>query len=394
MTVSSSNLRPGAAGSVEEAAAEEAYRQIWSQVPERQNRTSSSWWFFLLFPKEADGYGPRQLMFTIASRAGSKVGISGLEMEGLDLNRPTSDTRDHFNAAAVGWYCDGTQVFEDYVKETALAELSFEAGTLSCLTDGPTGDQVGMTITRADTYPLALQTEVYGRDGRASFTTWGDMTAAHTSPDISLDISTPFGGVHYAALRKLNFEGEFDLPTGREHLQGLGFFQRVAMNVPVFPWKWIYAFFPDGSLFTGYVPYVGFNLIRRGYKFFRSNRRERAALPVSQNAFFFAHDATEAVKFSRVIARPILDSEGHPSFEIEARNSQGDSIAFHASTNGHARFYLDRPLLGGRLTSHWSYNEYVFHMEQLRGTIQGREISQKTMGQGYGNIEYTWGLGF
>ena len=36
---------------------------IWSQMPHMPNRMSSSWWFFLLFPKGEDGYGPKQFMF-------------------------------------------------------------------------------------------------------------------------------------------------------------------------------------------------------------------------------------------------------------------------------------------------------------------------------------------
>jgi hypothetical protein len=370
-------------------AAEQAARGIWSQVRERQNRASSAWWFFLLFPEGPDGYGPRQLMFTIASRVGERINISGLDMAGLDLRRPVSEARDAFPAAAVGWYCDGEQVHEGYVRETAVADLSYTRRQLSCLTP----DGFGATFSASDAYPLAMQAEIVGRTAGASFTTWSDLDAPYTSPDNSMDIRTLFGGVHYIAVRKLRFEGDFDLPTGRERLRGLGFFQRVAMNFPVFPWKWIYALFPDGSMFTGYIPYIGFNLTRKGYKFFGSNRAEQAALPVTQNAFFFPNGSTEPVHFKRVIARPLLDRGPHPYFEVEARNSAGDSFTFLAASHGHARFTIDRPVLGSLTDTHWSYNEYVFRMEQLRGRVGGREISAQTLGQGYGNMEYTWGLG-
>lgn len=366
-----------------------AYRQIWSQVRERQNRASSSWWFFLLFPEGEDGYGPRQLMFTIASRVGERMNISGLDMAGIDLNRPVSADSDVFPAAAVGWYCDGQQVYENIVHETAAAHLSYDAASLSCLTP----DGYGATFSASDAYPMAMQAEISGREGQSSFTTWGNLDARHTSPNNSMDIETPFGGVHYIALRQLHFEGEFELPDGRQHLRGQGFFQRVAMNFPVFPWKWIYCLFPDGSMFTGYIPYIGFNLTRKGYRFFGNNRAEQAALPVTQSAFFFPNGATEPVCFTRVTARPVLDRGPHPWFEVEARNKAGDRFSFLAASHGHARFYIDRPLLGGRLTSHWTYNEYIFRMEQLGGCVAGRDINRQTMGQGYGNMEYTWGLG-
>ena len=31
------------------------YNLIWSQMPEMQNRNSSSWWFFLMFRKSEEG---------------------------------------------------------------------------------------------------------------------------------------------------------------------------------------------------------------------------------------------------------------------------------------------------------------------------------------------------
>ncbi len=60
---------------------------------------------------------------------------------------------------------------------------------------------------------------------------------------------------------------------------------------------------------------------------------------------------------------------------------------------GHTRFYIDRPVLGGRKETHWSYNEYMFRMQGLDGRIGGKIINKETMGQGFGNLEYSWGVG-
>src|SRR5690606_26160797 len=78
---------------------------IFSQMPERQNSTSSSWWFFLLFPEGPDGYGPRQLMFTIAARAGKEIRITDVPLRGIDRKRPLDGGIDRFEATSVGWYC-------------------------------------------------------------------------------------------------------------------------------------------------------------------------------------------------------------------------------------------------------------------------------------------------
>ena len=69
-----------------------AFNLIWSQMPHMQNRMSSSWWFFLLFPKGDEGYGPKQIMYAITARAGDEMNISGGDLRGINLKRPLDAT--------------------------------------------------------------------------------------------------------------------------------------------------------------------------------------------------------------------------------------------------------------------------------------------------------------
>ena len=364
---------------------------IWDQMPEKQNRSSSSWWFFLLFPEGPDGYGPRQLMFTIASRAGKEMRIADIPLTGIDPKRRLSNGRDHFEAISVGWYCDGQQVFDDYIRHAGSAVLDTQEGSLDCRHHGPEG--YGMTFRTSRTRPLALEAEVCGPMGQARFEAWGDLDAKFSSPDVSMQIDTALGGTHYIGWRRLNFRGRFDLPTGPETLQGAGFFQRVCLNVPTFPWKWIWAVFPDQSVFTAYVPYLGLNLFRKGYKFFRSNRLEQATIPISQSATWKPPGSAEPVVFTRMSATPVLGRGPHPEFEIRAGNKAGDRVAFTAVPYGLSRFYIDRPILGGLTESHWNYNEYMFRMDGFEAMIGGRSLNRRSHGQAYGSLEYTYGLG-
>ncbi|HMT21359.1 MAG TPA: hypothetical protein PKE20_08980, partial [Promineifilum sp.] len=240
---------------------------IFSQMPDRQNRASSSWWFFLLFPEGPEGYGPRQLMFTIATRTGNKMSIADMPIRGFDLNRPVADGIDRFDAAAVGWYCDGHTVHDEYVRHAGQAVMDFTDGSLTCPSNGPGGHRMAFRTPRGGRPTLTA--EIVGPCGAAEFETWGELDAQISSPVVSMDVTTPLGGTHYIGWRRLNFRGRFDLPTGPETLQGIGFFQRVCLNVPTFPWKWIWAIFPDQSIFTAYLPYLGLNLFRKGYHFFR-----------------------------------------------------------------------------------------------------------------------------
>jgi len=379
--------------SLTDAAIQEAFDHIWSQEPDRQNRHASTWWFFLLFPEGEEGFGPRQLMFTVATRAGRSMRISDVTMAGLDRKRPLEGDLDCFPALNVGWYCDGELVHDDYVKHQALAEMSFSRGDLRCLSPGADGQPRGIAIRRSAAEPLVMECDVYGPGREAHFRTWSDMSSPTDSPHVALDIDTPFGGTHYIAVRRLQFEGEFDLPTGRERLTGTGFFQRVGLNIPLFPWKWIWAAFPDGTLFSAYVPYIGLNLFRKGYRFFKSNRVEQASLSIAQSATWIPPRGMPATHFKRASVTPVLGRGPHPQFDVTCSGASGDALRFTAAPYGHTRFYIDRPSLGGLAESHWSYNEYMFRMEGLNGTVGGRPISRDTVGQAFGSLEYTYGLG-
>lgn len=365
---------------------------IWWQMPEMQNRTSSSWWFFILFPKEEEGYGPRQLMFSIASRVGKRIRVNDVWLPGLDLKRPVENGVDRFHAISVGWYCDGRQVHEDIVKQPAVATLSRE-GSLVAWAEQEDGARRGGEICASPTRPLALSAHFSGDKGRARFEAWGDMNSLLTSPDEALNIDTPAGGVHFVAWRRMHFKGDFDLLDGRETLEGLCYFQRVCLNVPLFPWKWVWALLPDGTVFSAYVPYVGLQLFRKGYGFFPSNALERATVAIRPAGLWDQGRPSRLVRFDTARVTPILDDGPHPNFAVSARNRQGDFVSFKATSYGHARNYVDRPVLRGLMETHWSYNEYVFRMEELQGRIGDEVVNKETMGQGFGTLEYTWGLG-
>jgi hypothetical protein len=331
-------------------------------------------------------------MFTIAARAGGAMRINGVPLTGFGLKRPLPDGLDRFDAMAVGWYCDGETVHDEWVRHAGPAVLDFASGSLACQAAGPDGHQVTFCTPR-DGHPM-LAARILSPGYKVSqFEAWGDLDAPVSSPVVSIDIDSPVGGTHYIGWRRLHFQGQFELPTGPEALRGIGFFQRVCLNVPTFPWKWIWAAFPDQTIFTAYVPYLGLNLLRKGYKFFRSNRLEQAAIPIAQSAAWIPPGAAEPVKFNRMAATPVLGRGPHPQFEIVARNDANDRITFTAAPYGLSRFYIDRPILGGLVESHWNYNEYMFRVENLSGQIGGRSLSRASHGQAYGSLEYTYGLG-
>jgi len=364
--------------------------RIWRQYPDRQNRTSSSWWWFILFPEGDEGYGPEQLMFSIASRAGDDIRVNDIPMAGLDLDRQIDRGVDSFSAISVGWYGDDEAVHEGLVNQPATARLT--DGSISAWADGKDGERGG-EIRESTDRPLGLEAHFAGQKGAAKFEAWGDLENRVDSPVQAMDTHTPVGGMDLVAWRRMQFDGEFDLPDGPQELSGICYFQRVCLNLPLFPWKWIWAFFPDGTAFSAFIPFFGPQVLRRGYRFFDSKRIERSTIPVRQSALWDSSTSDRIVEFDSATIEPVFDDGPHPHFEVEVSDGNRNHVAFTATSYGHARNYIDRPLLGGLTESHWSYNEYLFRMDDLKGNIEGKSICKETVGQGFGTLEYACGLG-
>jgi hypothetical protein len=369
------------------------FEKIWWQNPERQNWSSSSWWFFLLFPEGEDGFGPRQLMFSVAAAAGEQCRVNDIPTEGMDADRPVPDGVDRFNATTVGWAGDDETVHEHVVNQPAEAVLSREGQRLEAWAHDENGEKRGSEIAALSDRDLGLQAHVIGDDAEAEFEAWGALDSRMTAPNHGLDIDTPLGGVQVVAWRQMDFEGTFDLPDGPEELSGSCYFQRVCFDMPLFPWKWIWAIFPDGTAFSAMIPFVGPQLFRRGYKFFDSNRLERLTIPLRQTAFWHPGSGGDHVEFDRVTIEPLLGAGEHPDFDVRVENDAGDYVSFVARTYGHARNWLERERLGGRFDSHWSYNEYMFRLAGLAGQVGGESIDAGSLGAGFGTLEYSTGLG-
>ena len=362
------------------------FDRIWRQYPDRQNRSSSSWWWFILFPEGENGYGPQQLMFSIAARAGDRLRVNGIPMTGFDPDRDTSGGTDSFNAISVGWYGDDETVHEGLINQPATATLSRD-GSIEAWADTD-DERRGSEIRAATDRPLGLDATFVGDNGSADFEAWGELENRVDSPVQAVDDWS----TDLVAWRRMGFEGEFDLPGGTERLSGLCYFQRVCLNVPLFPWKWIWAVFPDGTAFSAFVPFVGPQLLRRGYRFFDSTRLERLTVPIRQSGLWDSATGDRIVEFDSATIEPVFTGGDHPDFAVSVSDDAGNRVGFRAASYGHARNYIDRPLLGGAVDSHWSYNEYLFRTTNLRGRIDGDPITAETTGQGFGTLEYACGL--
>jgi len=361
------------------------FSKIWQWYPEDLTHFSSIWWFFLLFPRQKDGYGPKQMMYSHVSRVGNHVRINKVPHRGVARSRKAETLADPFPGIVLGWQYDGQEMHEGLVRNPAMIQVD-PGKAITAWDDSGYGGE----IVASEGRPFSTTAHFRGERGEANFEVWGDPVSEMTSPEI-FERKSAFGGANVLAWRHLSFEGEFSCPTGTEHMEGVGYFQRICLHIMPFPWKWIIARFADDSIFSCFVPFVGPHLLRRGDWFFPA-WIENLTFQLQESAYFCRGGSWRQTAFSKVSVDPILSNGSHPKFIVSAKAENGDFIRFLAGTYTHAQVLLERRMLGP-LSSMYNYNEYLFRIEQLEGSIGGKPISSSQVGPGFGNCEYSWGLG-
>ena len=354
----------------------------------------------MLLPKQEQGYGPRQMMFSYASRAGKLIAVRDKWQKGFNI-----DTVDRGNGLAkfmttvVGWIHDGENVHEEIVHQGALAELS-EKGYLRAF-NTIDGEQYGAEIKTSKTREMGIDAEFVGKNGFARFEVWADPQNPDEHPqmtDIRPGFFAKFFNVNLVAWRKINFRGTFKSPAGVEELEGIGYFQRVLFNGPLIPWIWVWTVFEDKSVFSTFIPYAGLQNFRRDDRHF-TNWLENRLLKIKPSAYFIKEgEEQKEVLFTKINMHIKNDGQEFyqslPEVRFKMSNDNGDHLNIRVKAHGHAQFHLDRRVLWHFWMSRWNYNEYMVHIDHIEGKINGKEIStgMKGLGEGWGNMEYAFGM--
>ncbi|MHA2503378.1 MAG: hypothetical protein ACXAE3_10960, partial [Candidatus Kariarchaeaceae archaeon] len=334
-----------------------------------------------------------------ASRAGHLIAVRDKWQTGCDVDTVV-EPNSKFMTTVVGWNNDGDEVHEEIVHEGAEAHLSPE-GYLEAY-NTVDGKQYGARIEISKAHELGIHANFEGRNGHAKFEVWSDPDDPEAAPQVS-HISPPvlgrFFNVNLVAWRKVNFKGMFKTPTGEEELEGLGYFQRVLFNGPLGPWIWIWTVFEDHSVFSAFIPYLGLHNARRADGHF-SDFMENRLMKIVPTAYFLneADPDNKETKFTKVdmkIHNANQDLyENLPIVKLRVRNKEGDHLNVTIRAHGHAQFHLDRAVLKQTWMSRWNYNEFMVHVDHIEGSVKGKSIktNMKVMGEGWGNMEYTWGM--
>ncbi len=370
----------------------ESYSRIWDWYPEKTNPFSSLWWFFLLQPQQpGGGYGPQQIMFVLVSVAGEEVQVNGMLNRGLPLHNPAGARPAHreqpIDGYALGWMYDGQHMYDKLLDEMVVLRLARGQSLHAWNEQGYGGE-----ITPGSGRPFQVDARFCGRQGGGDFRAWGDPASEISSPTDSA-IETPLGGADTLAWRHIQFEGDFTTPAGKQSLAGIGYFQRICLNILPFPWKWIWLAFADGSIFSCFIPYVGPHLLRRGDRLF-PKWLENLTLPIVPSGYFSRAGTLETTRFKQVRLGVTPGNGSYPQFTAYCQASNGDFLTFRLLPYTHNQVVLERPKLQQRWWSLYNYNEFVFEATDLSGRIGGKPLDVRAMSPAFGNLEYTWGLGY
>lgn len=372
----------------------QGFKEIWRQHPEWQNWSSSSWWFFLFLPKQENGYGPKQMMFAFASRKGEKVRFDHKWHKGLDSERDLGE-KEQYMTTISGWINDGKKVHDRVILETIEATLSYKEQFLEAWEEKKDGSKYGARIERSKNtdHKFGIDGEIIGERGGAKFSIWNSGNDNLENPQIvtMAPKNWKFGGVQYIPWRRFAFQGEFTSPDGTEQLEGIGYFQRVLMNIPMFPWSWCYIVFEDGSIYSSFMINLGLHNLNRKKGHYRQSI-ERFKYHVKPRSFYYNPNTGKTFHFDKSKTIPIMHEEGNPDFFIEAKMENGDFLRLKLLSHGHTQFSIDRKILKELMTSKYVYNEYMVKVSKVIGKLDGKKFNTQIHGQGWGNIEYTHGM--
>ena len=191
---------------------------------------------------------------------------------------------------------------------------------------------------------------------------------------------------------RMKFEGKLEVDGEKKEINGISYFARVCLNIPGMPWKWFYTVFPDSSVFIGFTPYVGPQLLRRKHKFSGSDLIENLTYPLESSGAWIEGDTGEIIEMDEVRVKAKTRENEHPKFKVKGSKEGEGEISFTVDPSHCIENPAERPILSGLTSAKYFYNQHTFSVENFNSTIE--EIEVENPENGYGNLEYTWGLWF
>tara|TARA_B100000287_G_scaffold110129_1_gene102433 strand:- start:236 stop:1405 length:1170 start_codon:yes stop_codon:yes gene_type:complete len=377
-----------------------AFDDIWKIHPELQNNFSSAWWFFLLFPDQEEGYGPKQLMFAFASKAGKNVGVRNIWQKGMNIkDLKKENEQQKFMTTLVGWIFDGDNVHEGVIHQKMEVELS-DKGYLIAKDDQNENNIIAKLIGDVKDY-FKIDAEFANENTSIKFEANSSNDPNILNPQLTMiqpKFVNKLFNVNVVTWKKFDFKGDFKTLNFNGNLSGIGYFQRVLFNGPLIPWTWLWIVFENGNVLSSFIPFFGFQNFRRKDKFY-STKNENKRIKINPTSYFIIEGKYKReLRFNKIDIELLYSNkkvnEELPRLNLKLSNNENEWLEVNIMSNGHAQFHLERGYFKNIIKSKWSYNEYMIKVNSFSGVLNGIEMNElkKEMGNGWGNMEYTYGM--
>ncbi|MFX1513371.1 MAG: hypothetical protein ACFFCQ_12360 [Promethearchaeota archaeon] len=357
-------------------------------LPKKLNRFSWWWWFWLFFidPFSEDNPTPPQIMVLWSSRNSDWIRANDLfwKREKSIIRRKN---RTELDGIIAGWYFDGKVMYDDIVLNSGKI-------TINRSNDG------GCVSAKENNWEYMFKTE--GEDH--NFFIGNDKLKVNFNSSIAPknDFTRPItkgrsylGGLMSYSILKMNrleFNGTIEFSNKRQNVTGLGYFQKVTLDVPPPLWYWTTIFFEDGSILKYFLPHEGAGLFRSGYSdhpFWGENTRVR----VKREMEFFDANTGEVDFFKKIKIQKLFQKElGLPYWIVKAKK-RGKSIHFELQCYSRTCFRLEGSVLGlPFLSKAIYYNEYPTKVTKFEYKDKNSSRTLQQVGKGIGNTEHAWGI--
>ena len=371
-------------------------------------RLSWWWWWALILIPDAENPGrSKQLMVLWSTKETPAIRVSGHWWKPGGRMFVDEDGGHVIPGMVCAWWFDGEKMFEPLVKrECRMASISDThplwpgegkgegAGAVVPLTDEDMS--IGMAPGNKSFWiNLSSDEEAISEGAPAKFK--AELTPWWGPPsELTYRNNVYFLGMGYDILRlqatkcKLLVDGEV--------MEGTGYFQKVSVQAPSFPWFWGMLHFDDGSYLDWFMPHVTPMWSARDDEPWRL--RDFFRTPNIGTGVFHDRKTGKTQNFDNCTVElskqnspdALKDEKGKPLPEFLVRVWNEDSSAkIRVRAVSRARWVFDQPTRASWV-SHLTYNEYPLEVISIN-----YEDSEGSRNEGdyqwiHGNAEHAWGV--
>jgi len=363
------------------------YGQLWEIPPLNRSPWNSIWWYALFMLRDKHGrLGSRQIVLANTVLHGDGYTLDGGTLPQFDLPERFGDVWQSMGLT-VSWYFDGQIIAFPPIEHRSSQLVGSNQIAMGSLSARILDREILRFETNADCFNFALSGPHLHFNASAPLS---DSRIATRLDGIPFDYNKL---ICSARIRRFDFSGYLATNDLSEHVNGVGYFQRVVFKAPLTSWYWIYVAFPDGSIAGISCLYFGLKLFRRRNVIW-APLLENAIVPLTSRGYFIKGDTGKMTRFNR--ARVWLERDRREprlqAAKIWASNSAGDQMSFKIVCLDDWGLTFRKKIWKSPVASAFHYHVYVGRVRCLLLRIEGVDLLSGQSTEGFANMEHTFGL--